>query len=124
MAETVVRGLRDLQAGFARADKESRLFVRKALGEAAEPVRRDAEALASDRIPRIGSAWARMRTGVTRRSVYVAPKKRGAKATARRRPNLAPLLMERAMQPALDRNAGDAERRVETALDRIADHFN
>lgn len=47
-----------------------------------------------------------MRTGVTREAVYVAPRRRGVKGRdrSRRRPRFADILLERAMQPALQRN--------------------
>lgn len=72
-------------------------------------------------------AWAGMRIGVTRKLVYVAPKKRGVKTrggSSRSRSNLADLLKERAMQPALDRNEGALVGRVDAALDTVANHFN
>jgi hypothetical protein len=122
-----LRGQRDLLAAVARADNETRRDVHAGMRAIAEPVRRDAETLARQRIPRIGPRWPVMRTGVTRRVVYVAPKQRGLKTRPddpRRRPNLAPLLMGQAMQPALDRHAADFERLLEHELDRIADRFN
>jgi hypothetical protein len=60
-----------------------------------------------------------MRTGVTQKSVYVAPKKRGTRDTRLRRPNFAGLLMDRAMQPALDRNASGIEAAFERFLDEV-----
>jgi hypothetical protein len=123
-----VQGLRELNAAFAKADKQTRLGVRAVLRDVAEPVRRDAETLAAARIPRMQRSprWSRMRVGVTRNLVYVAPRQRGTRRRGdpRSRPNLAPLLMNRAMQPALDAHAADTERAVEHALDRIADDFN
>lgn len=118
-----VRGLRELSAAFAQADRETRAGFRAEFRDLAEPVRRDAEALARSGVPRIGDAWAQMRTGVTRRVVYVAPKQRGVKGRGddrRRRPNLAPLLMNRALEPALDRHTGEIEDRLERTLDRLA----
>jgi alkanesulfonate monooxygenase SsuD/methylene tetrahydromethanopterin reductase-like flavin-dependent oxidoreductase (luciferase family) len=124
-----VVGLRELQAAFAKAERDSRLYLRAALREVAAPVQREAESLAESQIRRMprSPAWAGMRIGVTRKLVYVAPKKRGVKAkggTGRSRPNLADLLKERAMEPALDRHEGDLVGRVDAALDRVADHFN
>ena len=101
-----------------RVDKD----LRDAMKSAAEPVRRDAEQLAVSNIRRIGIPWSRMRTGVTRHSVYVAPVERGVKSrTIRRgrRPNLKPLLLERAMDPALDQNADKVEREVIDAMDDL-----
>jgi hypothetical protein len=124
-----LRGYRELQAAFARADRESRLFVRGEFRQIAEPIRRDAETLAAAKIRRMERSpqWAKMRIGITRNLVYIAPRQRGVRsrgADPRRRPNLAPLLMERAMEPALERHAAGIERTLDRALDRIADHFD
>lgn len=121
-----VRGLRELSAAFAKADKEARTGFRQELREVAEPVRATAEQLAESRITRIGPRWGRMRVGVTRRLVYVAPRQRGVnskRSIAVRRPNLADLLMDRAMQPALDQHAPQIEARVEQALDNLLDRW-
>ena len=78
------------------------------------------------RMPR-SPQWARMRVGVTRNLVYVAPRARGVKTRGRHnfgRPNLADLLMGRAMQPALDQHIGEVEARFEELLDHISDDFN
>jgi len=109
-----VRGLRELSRAFALADRTLSRELSSSLREAAEPVRAEAEALAVASIPRIGLPWSRMRVGVTRKSVYVAPKERGGKG--RSRPNLAGLLLGRAMQPALERNIGEVEDAVDDVL--------
>lgn len=116
-AQTAVRveGLRALSRAFAVADKTLSRELRKGLRDAAEPVRADAEALASSRISNIGVSWSRMRVGVTRSSVYVAPRERGTRGRSRRS-NLAGLLLERAMQPALEANIGDVEEAVDDVL--------
>lgn len=113
-----VEGLRELNRAFARADQVLHRDLTGGLREAAEPVRADAESLALSSIPRIGLPWSRMRVGVTRRVVYVAPQRRGRKR-GRRRPNLAGLLMGRAMSPALERNRGEVESRVGRVLDTV-----
>jgi hypothetical protein len=102
-----VKGLRELNRAFARADKKLKTEKNDALKSAAEPVRQEAELLASVSISRIGIPWSRMRVGVTQRVVYVAPKQRGvtARGNARmRRPKFGTRLMDEAMQPALDNN--------------------
>lgn len=119
-----VRGLADLNRALAKADKQVRVGVRKELRQAVEPVRRDAQSLAVSEIPTIGGAWSRMRVGVTRDLVYVAPRQRGVKTGPRKRPNLAELLLGRAMVPALDRNADDVEERIDDMLGRVARDFN
>lgn len=120
----VVENLANLQRALAKADKGVRLGLRKGLREVAEPVRRDAEALAAGSIPRIGAKWPRMRVGVTRNLIYVAPRQRGTKEKSRKRPNLAGLLLDRAMDPALERNKGRIEGDVEALLDKVATGFN
>jgi hypothetical protein len=121
--------MRQLNTAFQAAGKESWVAARTGAREVADPVRTESETLALQRIPRMPRSprWARMRVGVTRTLVYVAPVKRGVKTRGlggKRRPNLAPLLMDRAMQPALDHHAADLEQRVDHWLDQMADHFN
>lgn len=110
-----VEGLAELNRAFARADKKLAREMRDTLRDVGEPVRADAERLAVAQIPKVTLPWAQMRVGVTRRSVYVAPRKRGAKAAQLRRPNFAGLLIE-PMEQALDRNIGEAERRFDALL--------
>lgn len=120
-----VNGLRELNAAFARSDKQTRLGVRRVQRDLAEPVKLGAESLAVVRIPNVGLRWSRMRIGVTSALIYVAPKERGLRTgSARRRPNLARLLMDRAMQPALEARRPQLEADTELMLDRIADDFN
>src|SRR5262245_35698478 len=95
--------------------------------QVAEPVRQDAEQSALSGIRRMPGSprWARMRVGVTRTVVYVAPRQRGTRG--RRpggRPNLAGLLMDRAMQPALERHEHETTAAFERLLDEVADGFN
>lgn len=113
-----VDGLRDLHRAFAAADKTLNSELRSSLRGVAEPVRRGAEQLSLRQIRNIGPRWSRMRVGVTQTSVYVAPVERGRKS-ATRRPNLADLLMDRAMQPALDANQEDVVVRFEEMLDTV-----
>ena len=65
-----------------------------------------------------------MRVGVTQKMVYVAPRQRSTKTPGRRRPNLANLLMDRALQPGLERHEHQITQRFEQLLDRAADGFN
>lgn len=122
----VVRNRRQVEAAFAAAGKEAAKLSRAADRQLAEPVRQDAEQLARANITRIGPTWSRMRVGVTRTTVYVAPKERGVNGRGddrRRRPNLANRLMPE-MEQALERHRGDIEAGYERKLDLIADHFN
>lgn len=110
-----VDGLAELQRAFKVADKSLERELRAGLRRAAEPVRVDAEALAASSIRRITLPWSRMRVGVTTRSVYVAPRQKGARHGARRRSSFAGLLLDRSMLPALRRN----EPRVAAELDNV-----
>jgi hypothetical protein len=103
-----------MQRAFARTNKELSKDLRSTLRDVAEPVRSDAASRAAREIPNIGPRWSQMRVGVTRHSVYVAPKVRGRGRL--RRPNFATLLMERAMQPALDAHESQLEDRVDDML--------
>ena len=99
MAEwrVAVRGLRELNRTFKHAPKDVRRAIRDEYRTVAEPVRSTAATLAASSIRRIGPKWSQMRTGVTQRLVYVAPKQRGVKtrgADPRRRPNLGDLLAD------------------------------
>lgn len=112
-----VRGLRELNRAFARADRTLRKEKNDALKRAAEPVRADAQALAAANISRLGLEWSRMRVGVTTRVVYVAPAKRAvSRGGPSARPNLAPLLMDEAMLPGLERNRETVVRELDHML--------
>lgn len=123
MANAVrIEGLRELERAFKLYGNGLEKGVRTALTKAAEPVRVEAEALARSTIKVSAVDWSSMRVGVTRRTAYVAPRQKGraAKRNPRiRRPNLKPLLLDRAMQPALDRNVANVEREVGRALDDL-----
>lgn len=128
-AETIrVQGLREMQRAFAVADKTLLVEFQTAMRAVAEPVRVDAERLAATKIRNILSPtaevdWWRMRVGLTRVSLYVAPFERGrlSKRNPRRysRPNLAGLLMDKAMEPALARNEARAVAAVDHVLQTV-----
>jgi hypothetical protein len=125
----VVKGLRDVNAAFAHTDRDLRLGWRAGMRQVAEPVRRDAQESAMSAIRRMPGSpkWARMRVGVTRTMVYVAPRQKGTRGrgpAGRSRPNLGDLLMDRAMQPALERHEHEITARFEHLLDHVADGFN
>jgi hypothetical protein len=116
-----VRGLAEMNRAFKRADKDLAKDVRSKLRDVAEPVRSEAETRAAHEIRNIGPEWSQMRTGATTRVVYVAPRKRSRGGS--RRPNFAQLLMDRAMQPALEANASEIEDAVGDVLDDICRHW-
>ncbi len=117
-----VRGFTELQRALKNADKDTRLGIRKVERQVAEPVRVEAQELAAREISHIGKEWAAMRIGITQKLVYVAPKQRRKRGTPR--PNLAGLLLTKAMEPALEKHREQIERSMEEALDNMADNFN
>jgi hypothetical protein len=131
----VVFGLHDLQAAFADADRQLRLGIRGELRQIAEPVRAGAEQLAMStmrNMPR-SPRWSKMRIGVTRDLVYVAPRQRGFKGRGydpRRRgegyahPPFSDLLMLRAMEPALEQHTAEVEAGFDDLLGRVTSGFN
>lgn len=127
MAEVTVRGLRELEILLATEGPKAKRELNKRLRLVAEPIRADAESLAATTITRIGPKWSRMRVGVTRTLVYVAPRERGVKGRGpdpRRRPKFADLMEQRAMDPALERNKAQIVRRVEDLFDGLAADWN
>lgn len=84
----------------------------------------DAEARAVTEIRNLseGDPWQRMRAVARQNLVYVAPVERGRnrRSPGRHRPNLAGLLMDRAMQPALEAKAGEVEERMGRLLDDMS----
>ena len=119
--EIRVDGLRELQRAFKTANKDLAKEMRSSLRSAAEPVRREAEARTVREIRNIGTVWDDMRTGVLTNQTYVAPRRRRKGGSPR--PNLAGLLMERAMQPALDANARAVEAELGDMLDSLANKW-
>lgn len=109
-------GVPELQRAFAEMNRQVQRELKIELRALAEPVRADAARLAAANIGRIGPQWSRMRVGITTRVVYVAPLQRRHGGSPR--PNLAPLLMDRAMQLALDRHKGQIVEGLDALLSR------
>lgn len=131
MPEPAVRvhGLRELSAAFAKADRDVRLGFRAELRNIGRPIQQDAQRLALSEIPGMAGSpkWAGMRIGVTRKLVYVAPRRRGVRThldPRSRGRQFADLLMGRAMEPALERNKERAIHEFEQLLDEMANRFN
>lgn len=125
-----VRGIKELNRAFALADRELAKQLRTQLREAAKPVAADAQQLAVqeirnvDRGKRIAGKpdWSRMRVGYGYGVVYVAPTNRGRRTRTRpalARPNFGTLLMDRAMEPALEQNVDQITNNVNELLDRV-----
>ncbi len=124
MSGIQVRGLANVQRALRNAEKDTRLGIRNELREFAEPTRVTVESLAVARIPTVGLTWSRMRSGVTQRSIFVVPRQRGSKNKTLKRTNFSRLMMDRAMQPALDQREPELVRDFNTMLNRVADKFN
>lgn len=123
----VVENLAAVQRAFAKADRDVRLGFRAELRNVAEPVRADIEEAAPHVIRNLSRSpgWARMRTGVTRREVYVVPRLKGSHGRGpTRRPNFSRLMFYGVMQPAMRGNQAEIVRRFDQALERMAANFN
>lgn len=116
-----VRGLRELTRDFKKISRDLSKELRKELVEAADPVKKTGEQLALARIRNMPRSphWAGMRIGVTAKSVYMAPSARRGGGSGRS--NLSGLLLERAMEPALDQNADKVAGRVDDMLGHLFD---
>ena len=120
-------GYSQLRLIASKAGPEVKKDLDARLRELAEPMRATAESLALEKITRIGVPWSRMRVGVTRRVTYIAPKQRGIKTRGphpHKRPNLADLIEERAMAPALEQHKGALEAGAEGVLADFALRWN
>jgi len=118
-----VRGLKEMSRAFARADKHLSRDLRERLRDAAEPVADTAEQLTAYGAPirnlSPGDRWSQMRVGVTRQLVYVAPKMRGTQTKRMKRRNLKDLLLEKALEPALDRHEDEIVESVDRLLAEV-----
>lgn len=106
---------RDIQVG-ARQEMQ-------AIGEL---VAHDAETLALSNISGMARSpgWSDMRVGQNNELVYVVPARRGTRTRKRKRPNLAPLMLRRAMLPAKAHNFVEAQRRFDALVDSVTKEFN
>lgn len=122
----VVAGLEQIQRSLAKSGPEVDKAMRIGLRTAADPVAKTAHylELGAIRNMKFSQQWSVNRVGVTRSSVYVAPKQKGVKTRhwddPRRRPNLVGLVMERAYKPALQLEAPFVERAVYQLLGRVS----
>lgn len=123
-ASVRVNGLKELTRAFGVLSKELDKEVRESLLEGVEPVRERAEQLALSGIRHMvrSPEYAEMRTGVSRARgvVFMVPAWRSRRIPGRKRPNLADLLLNRAMDPALEENTEEIIRGVERTLDQLA----
>lgn len=120
-----VSGLKDLSRALSRIDKGvAKTELVEPLKAAGEDVKRDAESFALGRIRNmpLSPRWAGMRIGVSQAQgvVFMVPQARSRRGRGTSRPNLSRLLLERAMDPAKEKNAANVERKVDELLGRLA----
>ena len=120
-----VQGLQELVRAFELMPAEVVEEFTWELLEAAEPVKLAAQAKAPTALRNMAYTreWAAMRVGVSRRdtTVWVAPQLRGRRQNSpASKAAFAKGIQERALDPALDENAGNVINRIDDMLDRIA----
>lgn len=108
-------------AALERANRDWRKGYRRSLTRIAEPTRLEAQQLALSDITRMSHSpeWAGMRTVVGHVAAYIAPAKRGTREAGRRRPNLATLLRDEALDPAERHHEAQVERDLERLTDKL-----
>jgi hypothetical protein len=117
--ETIqVEGYAQLMRAFARANKESRRYIRETLKEVGFAVQRDAVRRMS---PISSKSAAGYKVSVRQRGVEV---RQSLRKTTGRHPEFGALQMVRVLLPALADNEVRTEREMELALDRVSAHFN
>ena len=112
-----VDGLAELQRSFALISDGLKADLTHQLALAAGPSQMRAERLAISRIHNMTIPWASMRLGVTSTVVYLAPGMRRHGGSPR--PNLAPLLMTRAMLPGVEESMPAVRERLDVWLDEL-----
>lgn len=110
-----VRGYREFMRAASKAEKSTRAEVHKKLREAGDVVREEGKARFERYSVKSASGF-RIRSRIG--GVFVEQSLR--KVTGRR-PDWGQLQMVRALEPALDAKSGEVERRLEQAVDELAD---
>jgi hypothetical protein len=110
-----VKGLRDFMRATTKAERETKKAVRDKLKEAGDIIRQDA----SERFSSISvKSAAGLRTRARMGSVFV---EQSLRKTTGLRPDFARLQMRRGLEPALEAKSDEVERRLEKAMDELAD---
>ena len=113
-----VENYRELQRAFRQMGSDVAKGKRDELKKLAEPARVETERLARANITNIGSRWSSVRLGVTQRMIYLVPKARRGQGS--KRPNLSPLLLREAYEPAVKSKEGEIRHGLEEWLDHLA----
>ena len=118
-AETIrVKGYREYVRAVSKAEKSTKRVVHAKLREAGDVVREDARRRFERYDTRSASGY-RIRSRVG--GIFV---EQSLRKTTGRHPEYGALQMRVALEPALDAKAGEVERRLEQALDELADMVN
>lgn len=112
-----VRGYREFMRATARADRESKRYVRESFRQVGEIIRTEAVGRFSPVDQRTASGY---RTRVRQRGISV---EQSIAKTTGKRPDYGSLQMRRALLPALMGNQDSLLRDLDQAMDRVADHF-
>lgn len=115
----IVRGLPELERALMLYGDLTKKEMKKTLATVAEPVKRRATGLADSNISRIGHRWDQMRIGVIPSGVYIAPASRRRKGGSPR-PNLAGLLLNKSMIPAVTESEPEVLTALKAMLDVVA----
>jgi hypothetical protein len=120
LAGVQVEGLAELRRALSRLSTEAGRAFRAELADLGKDIAMDASTRAVDEIRNIGDRWSEFRVGVTAREVYVVPRERAVgRGSARKRPNLAGMLMTRALEPAMVENEVYVEQRLNEILETL-----
>ena len=121
-----VRNVAEVNAALRSFDVSTRAGIIRELQPLGQTVASGAQsrALGSIRKMHLSPEWAAMRVGATGSLVYVAPVKRGRKFGRQKRRNLAPLMLNRAMIPALLAAQPQIVSRSQEVIARTTGKFN
>lgn len=116
-----VRGLKELTRDFKKISKDLSKEITKDLKEAAEPVKAGAEPLALGQIRNMTPKWAEMKIAVSNAKGTVIMVPASKRSVGSGRTNLKGLLLDRAMEPALEQNADKVKDNINDILGNIFD---
>ncbi len=126
----IVVNLAEINRNLRRSGKQVSAATHKGLLEAAEPVKRDADALSRSEISGMKRArkspppWSIQKEGSTVSEVYIVPKERGKRGgrtdgDRRRATKFVELMYGRSYNPALERNRALVVQTVDNWLGRV-----
>lgn len=116
-ATAQVKGYREFLRACARAEKDTKKYVRAAFREVGDIVKVDA----ASRLGDLSEKSARgLRTRVRQRGIAV---EQSLRKTTGKRPDWGKTQMRGVLIPALDEHEQDVDRAMGEALDKIADRF-